>query len=120
MYSALVHMDLSPDGKKLGCLNSNSSIFVFDVESFELIYFLPNIFRRGENVANFCFSPDSSRLFVLGTRNGYFLTELNELDSSLNERNDNNKDEAKTESNNRKFQRQRRIVRSVRCTNFWT
>ncbi|CDI79982.1 hypothetical protein, conserved [Eimeria praecox] len=110
----VVYMDLSPDGKKLGCLNSNSSIFVFDVDSLELVYFLPNIFRRGENVANFCFSPDSTRLFVLGTRNGYFLTEPNELDASQSKSNDNNsKCEGKVDAKNRKPQRQRRSVRSI-------
>lgn len=69
----IILMARSPDLRKLACLNSNGSILVVDTESFQVTHFFPNIFRRGESVASFCFAPDSTRLFVLGTRNGYYI-----------------------------------------------
>lgn len=69
----IILMARSPDLRKLACLNSNGSILVVDTEAFQATHFFPNIFRRGESVASFCFSPDSTRLFVLGTRNGYYI-----------------------------------------------
>ncbi|OEH78786.1 hypothetical protein cyc_00193 [Cyclospora cayetanensis] len=78
----VVSMSTSPDGSKLGCLNSNSSILVFDVAALQPTHIFPNIFRKGESVAAFCFSPDSAKLFVLGTRNGYYIVDVQTPESS--------------------------------------
>ncbi|KAL8271337.1 hypothetical protein Esti_004776 [Eimeria stiedai] len=81
----IVLMKLSADMTKLGCLNSNGSIFVVNTKAFEATHFFPNVFKGGESVASFCFSPDATRMFVLGTRNGYFTASLdtNESESAL-------------------------------------
>lgn len=69
-------MSASPDKAKLACLNSNGSIMVFNTKSFQTTHFFPNVFRKGESVASFCFSPDAAKLFILGSRNGYFIASV--------------------------------------------
>lgn len=120
----MVLMIPSPDSGKLACLNSNSSILVVDTGSFQTTHFFPNVFRRGESVASFCFSPDSTSLFVLGTRNGYFIADMDDPNDVLNEghsidHGDSNVCDGQTDATGSRKRRRRqsqRNVRSVRGT----
>ncbi|KAL8448950.1 hypothetical protein Emag_003802 [Eimeria magna] len=111
----IVMMKLSADTGKLGCLNSNGSILVVDTKAFEATHFFPNVFKRGESVAIFCFSPDATRLFVLGTRNGYFTASLdaNERNESAIQTQSKELDESRTVDNTSRKQR-RNIQRRIR------
>lgn len=71
-------MRLNPNSQLLGCLNSNGCVFVVNVDSLCITHVFPNAFRRGETVANFCFSFDGSRIMILGTRNGYYVASLHD------------------------------------------
>ncbi|KAL8429166.1 hypothetical protein Efla_006302 [Eimeria flavescens] len=111
----IVSMTLSADAGKLACLNSNGSILVVDVKSFEATHFLPNTFRRGESVATFCFSPDAASLFVLGTRNGFYVTAVDKPEE-IDEQEANRQQEGEaTETESARKRQKRRSQRNIRA-----